>query len=445
MSGPLGNPMQRGACPSLARPMQTGDGLLSRLSLARPLAVPQFIAMAELALCHGNGLIEISLRGNLQFRGLTAASAPQFAAAVTALDLPLRDGIALDCNPLCALDPLAIADPQPIIAALQQGIAQRQLTERLAAKLSITLDSGGHFPLSTLSADIGLIALDDRHWLLGCGIDAADSAMIGAIHAQHVADAVLVVLDHMAVQGKSCRGRDLSPELLHELLVAWLIKGRDARPQTIAHPLIETFALRNGQSAMTQALAFGRIEAKTLIQHLQQAHLAGMASVLPILQHRLLFMGSAAACDRLSGAETGQQFIRTNGDPRLSLVTCTGAPGCGSAAIDTGAVAQEIEQFHRLLDGSFQLHVSGCAKGCAHPQASLLTLTGQASDRVAFLFDDRANGQTKLTIPHAELIDRLATLSRLVAAQRLTSETNAACLRRLGAQAIHSALMRGNP
>ncbi|MGB3388446.1 MAG: precorrin-3B synthase, partial [Pseudaminobacter sp.] len=47
---------RRGACPSISRPMQTGDGLLVRLNLvARSLSPKALIGLCESALRPGNG------------------------------------------------------------------------------------------------------------------------------------------------------------------------------------------------------------------------------------------------------------------------------------------------------------------------------------------------------------------------------------------------------
>ena len=63
--------LRRGACPTLAAPMVTGDGLLVRLRPAGgALSLAQFKALAASAAANGNGVLEITARGNLQIRGL---------------------------------------------------------------------------------------------------------------------------------------------------------------------------------------------------------------------------------------------------------------------------------------------------------------------------------------------------------------------------------------
>ena len=90
----------RGACPGLSAPMQTGDGLLVRLQPKDGIAVEAFIALCALARRHGNGMMEVTARGNLQLRGLTSQSAPQLAAAVTDLNIVETCGVPVITNPL---------------------------------------------------------------------------------------------------------------------------------------------------------------------------------------------------------------------------------------------------------------------------------------------------------------------------------------------------------
>ena len=64
----------KGWCPSAYRPMLSGDGLVVRI---RPrcgrLSAAQAHGVADLAARHGNGLIDVTGRANLQIRGVSAA------------------------------------------------------------------------------------------------------------------------------------------------------------------------------------------------------------------------------------------------------------------------------------------------------------------------------------------------------------------------------------
>ena len=105
-------PHRRGACPGLSAPMLTGDGLLVRLTPSgATIALDAFAGLCVAARQHGNGIIEITSRGNIQFRGLTASSAPAFAVAVGSLDIEVSEGTPVLANPLSGLDTGEISTP----------------------------------------------------------------------------------------------------------------------------------------------------------------------------------------------------------------------------------------------------------------------------------------------------------------------------------------------
>ena len=62
-------------------------------------------------------------------------------------------------------------------------------------------------------------------------------------------------------------------------------------------------------------------------------------------------------------------------DPLLRVVACTGAPACAQALAQTRPIARRLA---RHLGPEQILHVSGCAKGCAHPKPAALTVTATA-------------------------------------------------------------------
>jgi precorrin-3B synthase len=59
-------------------------------------------------------------------------------------------------------------------------------------------------------------------------------------------------------------------------------------------------------------------------------------------------------------------------DPRLRVTACTGSPGCPQAMQSTRALARRLAP---VVPQGRHLHVSGCAKGCARPVATDVTLT----------------------------------------------------------------------
>ena len=141
----------RGACPRLAAPMETGDGLLARLVPAGPMHLRALAGLCTAAQTYGNGTMEISARGNLQIRGLTPDTAPLLADRVVALGIDSSDGTPVLADPLPG-DPSALIDANALAIKLRKALAGSRLV--LAPKVSVIVDGGGRLHLDGLAAEI---------------------------------------------------------------------------------------------------------------------------------------------------------------------------------------------------------------------------------------------------------------------------------------------------
>ena len=63
-------------------------------------------------------------------------------------------------------------------------------------------------------------------------------------------------------------------------------------------------------------------------------------------------------------------------DPRRHVVACAGAPICASAHIASRAHRRPPSPRRRAVARRHVIHVSGCAKGCAHAAPAALTVVG---------------------------------------------------------------------
>ena len=82
----------KGWCPGALRPMLSGDGLVVRV---RPrggrLTPAQAAASPSSRQRHGNGLIDLTARANLQMRGVTEPSHPPLIDGLAGLAWSTRD------------------------------------------------------------------------------------------------------------------------------------------------------------------------------------------------------------------------------------------------------------------------------------------------------------------------------------------------------------------
>ncbi|QEL23996.1 precorrin-3B synthase [Bosea sp. F3-2] len=371
--------LRRGWCPSTLSPMETGDGWLVRLHPpGAKLAPAQLRRIAALAGEHGNGLIEISARANLQIRGVTPDSHPLLVERLLAEHLvDEHDGDGP--QRLTLVSPLAGRDPNGLIDAIalaEQVELRARMIPGLPAKLVIIVDDGGVQALDGFVGDIRLVGigagrvalrLADRLWQ-GPLAEAGAAATIEAI-LRRFAALRAAAPDHIR------RLRDLPPEALAGLSPLPETPAPAPRPRPRRAGL---FALGEDRFAAVIGLPFGRCNAATL-DRLGAGIEASAAEIRLSPWRGLAFRHlHLAEAERLLAFATDLGLITCDDDPRLSVQACAGSPACSRAEAPTMTDAAELATAAAdLLAQGVTLHVSGCVKACAHPAAADLTLVGR--------------------------------------------------------------------
>jgi precorrin-3B synthase len=253
--------------------MASGDGLLARVKpFGGRLPAAALHALADAAAAYGNGIVELTGRGNLQVRGLT--DAPAFAGAMVAAGLADPDPVREARRNVVTVPPCDDA----LVAAVEELMAE---TAGLPPKFCVVVDGG-----TTLG-------------------DA-----LAAIRA-----ALTPTLSQRAIK-PSPSGRGLGEGNADHLLY----------------------------------LPFGQTTAATL------THLANLAPEVRTTPWR---------------AFLSPVFAPGFDSTATSIAACPGAPACASATVPARTDAARLAAL-----GFSAIHVSGCAKGCAHPHAST-TLVGR--------------------------------------------------------------------
>lgn len=376
-------PRRRGACPGLSAPMPTGDGLLVRLQPIGTVSLAAFAALCAAARLHGNGVIEVTSRGNIQVRGLTGASAPRFAADVAALDIAAADGVPVHCNVLAGIGADEVFDAEALAAALRDALAQRSLAARLSPKVSVAVDGGGALNLARLAADVRLGAQPvngEPTLRVAIGGDGDSAINLGTIDPAHGVEAVIRLLEVVARYGHPRRARDIiaaeGDPMFRAAVAGLLLPGPDSgRKGATERDAIGNHPLRDGSVACGVGLAFGHADATMLERWAEVAKAAGAAGLRAAPGRALLAIGVVGAkINALAAAAEQLGFVTRAGDPRRHVIACAGAPICGSAYIAARAMAPEIAG-----RAEFAVHVSGCAKGCAQAGPAALTVVGTAA------------------------------------------------------------------
>jgi precorrin-3B synthase len=360
----------RGACPGLSSPMETGDGLLARFVPAAPIAIDSFIAVCAAARAHGNGTIEISARGSLQVRGLTRASAPRFAETIAALGIEICESVPVIADPLPS-DPSAVVDTAFIAAQLRRETAARGLC--LAPKVSVVIDGGGSISLDPLFADIRLRAaatLEGPRFRIGIAGDAGSATPAGSVAPEGAVDAALQLLARIAALGPEARGADLLPD--------FPAQGSAPRGGLKRADAVGLHQLKDTAVALGIGLAFGHAEEEAIKALVGIAGEMGAGWARPA-PGRALLLGPFAATAAKGVKQRAELlgFVVEASDPRRRIAACPGAPLCLHGLLAARALAAELAKYLPLpADDGIALHVSGCAKGCAHPAPAPLTVVG---------------------------------------------------------------------
>ncbi|MCP1756773.1 precorrin-3B synthase [Bradyrhizobium elkanii] len=341
----------KGWCPGALRPMRSGDGLVVRIRpRAGRLDAAQAAGIAELAARYGNGLIDLTSRANLQIRGVSDEGYPPLVDGLAELGLLDADSNAeAQRNILVTPFWTAADETRSLATELEQGLASASLD--LPTKFGFAIDDGNARMLAGASADIRIER--DRSGGLLVRADGAQRGL--SVRRSEVVQAALALAEWFVASG-GVRGE--------KRRMAAHLAGGASVPETLcgdAEPLVRSADPAPGlyPAGAMVGVVFGQMPHQAL------GDLAGCAQALRMTPWRMMLV------EGMREMPGGVDLVTDAGDPRLRVVACSGAPRCGEAHADTRVLASALT---RHIPPDARLHVSGCAKGCAHSGSADVTL-----------------------------------------------------------------------
>lgn len=327
--------------------MMSGDGLVVRVRpVVSRLDRAQVLGLCELAGRFGNGFLNLTNRANLQIRGVASAQHEALLHHLAQLDLLDADATQESRRNILITPFWQAGD---VSETLAHGLIDLLPNlPALPAKVGFAVDTGPAPLLSRAPADF-------RFERAECGVILrADGAGAGRLVGAQTAMAALAEMVAWFDARRTAHKRRMAQVLAtHRLPADWTTTPPlpAARlPEPGAHPLGQVLGA-----------AFGQIRAAALARAVGGSGAYGVR----VTPWRLLL---------LEGGAVGEEgaFITAPGDPLLRAHACAGAPFCAQASVPTRALARQLAG-----QVSGVLHVSGCAKGCAHPRAAEATLVGR--------------------------------------------------------------------
>jgi precorrin-3B synthase len=374
-------PSRKGWCPSLETPMATGDGLLARLHPRHGSLSPvQLAGLAEAAARHGNGLLEITTRGNLQIRGLTPASAEEFGAAVLALGIEPEPAPEIRLPPAPVLDEATNRLLVEMAGTLRSELHRSGMSERLAPKFSIVVEAAGYADLAELSGDIRVSLLSsgsDPAWSIGLAGNRGGARHLARGSTSDAVRVALALAGAVAALGPSARAKHLAEAGLARIVRdgGLTISPPTSAPQHATEP-VGPRSLPGGAFALGCAPAFGQVEATVLARFCAALPETSSLYVCP---GRILLVANLTTSDAVD-VENGARsagLVTEPADPRLSIMACAGAPACAGGRLATRALASRIAAENPSLAGGHRIYLAGCAKQCARPEGPHVAVTGE--------------------------------------------------------------------
>lgn len=352
----------RGWCPGAYRPMASGDGLVVRVRPPLGGLIPeQARGLADLADRFGTGRVALTNRANLQIRGVEATAHNALIEGLAALELLDRDANAEGRRNII-LDPFHSLAPDDLQAEVARRLAaalSRPEFTGLPPKFGFVVDAGPKRRLAEASGDIRIEAAGSE---FVARADRCEAGRRAATAAEASSLALQLARWFLSSDGVGADGRGrMARHLAAGATLPQHLQGN--LPPNHAVPTAQPGRMADG---ILIAAAFGELATGDL------RLLANCgAPVLRITPWRMIFLPGMVETVWM---EAAPGLIICPDNPLLHVSACIGAPGCAQASVETRAVARSLAP--RISAGS-KLHVSGCAKGCAHPAVSDLTLVGR--------------------------------------------------------------------
>jgi precorrin-3B synthase len=337
--------LRRGACPGVVDAMLANDGWLMRIRCpGGDITGDQLRAVAAVAARHGNGVVEITARANLQLRGISSDARTSAAATLIGGGLshpdPVVDARRCVTGPaLAGHDPAATVDAAPYVAAIVDALCLARFDAPLPAKLTVVVDDASPFGPADLTAHVVAVVTAER----ACADVAAD--VVRAVRR----------LAAMPLEPPAEVVRPTPPARHHGPVVGVHAHLDPDRASVIAAP------------------PFGRLDPAQLTV------LAALADHRPVrLTHRrgIAILGVARARVAATVARVADASLSADpGDPVHGVTACAGSPGCASSRSDTLAAAARLVDERRQRPGPHEpVHFSGCEKLCGAPNWAQVVL-----------------------------------------------------------------------
>ncbi|WP_169194594.1 hypothetical protein [Devosia sp. MC1541] len=276
---------QRGAYPSIFKPLVAADGLLFRLPISGRVLTPvQVSKLSEILLPLGDARISICSRGTLEVSSIwPEVFAPAIRDAIVAV-VEVEPEFFVDHSPLLGLDPTDDPATARLVTLFKERTAP--LAARLGNTVHLIVDGRGAITLDGLDADVCVTAQGHDLWAVTIGGGKPQT-----VDFDTAVSTTLALLSALAALGPEARASDL-------------FVPYSARTTSTEAPRLGRIGLLGGGTSFALSLPKVGLPASAL-QKLAQAASAASVPALRLAPHSVLMIDNASDALIASARESG--------------------------------------------------------------------------------------------------------------------------------------------
>jgi precorrin-3B synthase len=354
-------------CPGALALHEAQDGWLARVRVpGGRLSAAQLRTLAAAAAL-GNGLVDLTSRGNLQARGLPADAGARLANLLREAGLlpseahdRARNIVA---SPLAGRHPAAVADTDAVVAELDRRLCAEPALAELPGRFLFAVDDGSGLALGH-TADVALVARDQATFGL-----ALAGEMTDLVAAAAAATAIAAARAFLA-ERRDGRAWRIAEVPGGAQAVATRLGGSPTGPLARNRIALSPGWLdqRDGRRALTALVPLGRLDAEAL------AALAALGGEVRLSTERtitLVDLGSSAAEAMVS--DLG--LVVEDASGWVGLTACAGLGRCAKARMDVRAAAARRAAARR--PGAPREHWAACERRCGERAGQPVAVVAQ--------------------------------------------------------------------
>ncbi|MCO7725475.1 MULTISPECIES: precorrin-3B synthase [Brucella/Ochrobactrum group] len=392
---------RRNACPGLSRMVMAKDGAMARIKLKLGrLSADQARSIATIAERFDTGAIELSIRSNIQLRGIAPGHWDNVVAALHDTGLGAENSGADDVrnvmvSPTSGLDCGQICDVTGLALSVLNMLQANEAFYSLSPKFSLQIDGGEDCAMISHPGDIWLSAVDRKTYAFGLA-SSPDREALGTLESRHALPLIEALLHRFLRHGRFARMKhlfevvspaeflaDLNRELPFPIHSAAGWKRKAQTPFSHLGPNRQ----RDGSTYVGAMPLMGRLTPHQL-RALADLSISGKRELrLTPWQGIILPYVDGMQIGKITEVLRSLDLETTAEAPHARIRACSGSNGCGSALADTQADGKTLAS--HLTCATTAVHVTGCAKSCAALAPLPHTLLARSAGRYDLYARDR--------------------------------------------------------